>query len=419
MDPELLAQILAAQQPTLSPSALLATQGGVSRTTLGQLTDPNILLGTGVTDPMMISAGLGQFLSGRQQQVAAKARDEYMKAIEKYNNDIRALEREYKIEPPKLYSEVLDRYVSAPPAIASIFDQVRSGAVSANQAITSATTPLTQDELLSLGVSPQQASSGANQLTLKGVLASQGYGQTQWDRFSNDLQRFDTEAAQYRRDLMKYEDESASARRTLDAELIRLGGAPTPEAFGQPFDVQQERLQYFKDIGLPGLALLPDPSETYQVPRESVLATRRAQRGGEATLAEELLARERGRGRDDRRAPSGPTLVGGPVRRAAGERVPLPADVRGIGTPVSEVQQAQRGGVPFVGSAARSPALRRALSANTMTREQLLQEAVRRERENAELEASALGRGLARAGRTPFQDAMRQLYQYGLTEAGA
>ena len=83
MDPELLAQILAAQQPTLSPLALAATRGGVSRTTLGQLSDPNILLGTGVADPMAIAGGASQYVSGRRAEEFDKSTREYVKSMPK------------------------------------------------------------------------------------------------------------------------------------------------------------------------------------------------------------------------------------------------------------------------------------------------------------------------------------------------
>ena len=67
----------------------------------------------------------------------------------------------------------------------------------------------------------------------------------------------------------------------------------------------------------------------------------------------------------------------------------------------------------------RSPALRAALAPNTLTRDQRIQLAAMREREAARADAAAIGRGLAKAGRTPFEDAMAGLYGYGLTEARA
>lgn len=412
MDPELLAQILAAQQPQLSPAALLATQGGVSRTTLGQLTDPNILAGVGVASPEIIAAGLSQYLSSQRGQLATQAEKDYMDAMDQWRKDVAAAQRRYTLEPPKLYTEVRDRYASAPSGIQVTLDNIQSGQLNANQAIRAMTTELTQDQLIEAGVAPDVAADRANIWSYKDVLAQQGYGEDQWERLTDDIRQFDNDASVYRRNLLEFEDQVASARRNLDAELTRIGGPPSAERFGQEFDTEAARLQYYKDIGLPGLALLPDPTAQYQVPVEAGLARARRDRPSGMTLAEEMLSEVRSGSRL-------PTSTGEVVQRERPRSVASTMGVPGIGTPVSVSMQNQRGGVPFTGSAARSPALREALSRNTMTREQLIQEAVRRERENAALKSKAVSRGLARAGRTPSEDAMRQLYKYGVTEAGA
>ena len=52
-------------------------------------------------------------------------------------------------------------------------------------------------------------------------------------------------------------------------------------------DIAKERLDYFKDIGVPGLALLPDPSELPQVSISDVRKPRQA--GTDRTLAESQL----------------------------------------------------------------------------------------------------------------------------------
>ena len=394
MDPELLAQILAAQSPQLSPLALAATQGGVSRTTLGQLTDPNILLGTGVADPSAIASGLSQFT---QQQ--------FFDALDQYNRDVAAAQRKYTIEPPKLYSEVLDRYLSAPSGVQNVFSQIADGSLSAEQGRVALTSPLTAEELVSAGLSPQEAEQQAEKFTYKDVLQARGLGADWWERFSNDLSRFETEAAQYRREMMQFQDETARVGRELEAELTRLGPAPTPETF----DSEGARLQYYKDIGLPGLALLPDPTVPYQIPEEFVMQRLREGRESGKTLAEEMLASTQ---RGTPLGTSGQTLTG----RAA----PMPTAPAPRRAPVDTSTLA---GVTAASNrpatSERSPALRAALAPNTLTRDQRIQLAAMREREAARADAAAIGRGLAKAGRTPFEDAMAGLYGYGLTEARA
>jgi hypothetical protein len=393
MDPELLAQILAAQSPQLSPLALAATQGGVSRTTLGQLTDPNILLGTGVADPSAIASGLSQFT---QQQ--------FFDALDQYNRDVAAAQRKYTIEPPQLYSEVLDRYLSAPSGVQNVFSQIADGSLSAEQGRVALTSPLTAEELVSAGLSPQEAEQQAEKFTYKDVLQARGLGADWWERFSNDLSRFETEAAQYRREMMQFQDETARVGRELEAELTRLGPAPTPETF----DSEGARLQYYKDIGLPGLALLPDPTVPYQIPEEFVMQRLREGRESGKTLAEELLASTQ---RSTPLGTSGQTFT---------ERIVPPA------TPATPARIPARevSGQRFVTPSGpvpnrATPALRAALAPNTLTRDQRIQLAAMREREAARADAAAIGRGLAAADRTPFQDAMAGLYGYGLTEARA
>jgi hypothetical protein len=393
MDPELLAQILAAQSPQLSPLALAATQGGVSRTTLGQLTDPNILLGTGVADPSAIASGLSQFT---QQQ--------FFDALDQYNRDVAAAQRKYTIEPPQLYSEVLDRYLSAPSGVQNVFSQIADGSLSAEQGRVALTSPLTAEELVSAGLSPQEAEQQAEKFTYKDVLQARGLGADWWERFSNDLSRFETEAAQYRREMMQFQDETARVGRELEAELTRLGPAPTPETF----DSEGARLQYYKNIGLPGLALLPDPTVPYQIPEEFVMQRLREGRESGKTLAEELLASTQ---RSTPLGTSGQTFT---------ERIVPPA------TPATPARIPARevSGQRFVTPSGpvpnrATPALRAALAPNTLTRDQRIQLAAMREREAARADAAAIGRGLAAADRTPFQDAMAGLYGYGLTEARA
>ena len=393
MDPELLAQILAAQSPQLSPLALAATQGGVSRTTLGQLTDPNILLGTGVADPSAIASGLSQFT---QQQ--------FFDALDQYNRDVAAAQRKYTIEPPQLYSEVLDRYLSAPSGVQNVFSQIADGSLSAEQGRVALTSPLTAEELVSAGLSPQEAEQQAEKFTYKDVLQARGLGADWWERFSNDLSRFETEAAQYRREMMQFQDETARVGRELEAELTRLGPAPTPETF----DSEGARLQYYKDIGLPGLALLPDPTVPYQIPEEFVMQRLREGRESGKTLAEELLASTQ---RGTPLGTSGQTFT---------ERIVPPATpATPARIPAREVS-GQRFVTPSGPAPNRTtPALRAALAPNTLTRDQRIQLAAMREREAARADAASIGRGLAAAGRTPFQDAMAGLYGYGLTEARA
>ena len=433
MDPELLAQILAAQSPQLSPLALAATQGGTSRTTLGQLTDPNILLGTGVADPSAIASGLRQYLTAESEAARRVAEQEFNQALETYLGEQRAIQSRLdaaRERQPVLYSDVYSRYQNASPVVTNLFDSILSSSDPNRQPLSSAQvlermgTELTaQDWVNSYGfdaaTAQQLVDSGVDNINT--YLADvEGLNPTQINDLKSGLRQFETDASRFRERQMEFADTFASDLAGAQEDLARLGPAPDVAEFGMPFDSERARLEYYKDIGLPGLALLPDPTVTYNVPVDAMLARARRDRPSGQTLAEELLVGTVRQPRTELGA-SGQMLTGrrpapAPAVAGRGTATDVVAPLLGAVTPQGTRRQ---GGVPFTGASGRSAALQAALAPNTMTREQRIQQAAMRERENAQLEAQATARGLARAGRTPFEDAMRALYGYGVAEARA
>jgi hypothetical protein len=376
MDPELLAQILAAQQPQLSPQLLAATGGGLGRTDLQALLGNTALgLGVGVVDPMMLEQAMLQQYGGLLQQTQSE-RDRLARERAAEERGIRA--RYITVEPPEINLDTVT--------------PLWSDEIAAN--------PVLQDAFVQL----ERGASVDDAIAASGVYDIYGGDPSQWARLESAFNQYsqekrirDAAALRYNRDLAENE---ARAQAEI-AALPAVGEVADPDAAAF-------RREFYSDTGLPLLGLLPSVAEQYQVPTETVLQSRRQQRPSQMTLAEEMLTESVRRPTPS--APTGPVLT-----RGARPQTPSvnAADV------LVNAPRPQRAGVPFTGPSSRSPALQAALAPNRMTREQLIQEAVRREREAAALEAQAIGTGLARAGRTPYQDAMRQLLQYGALEASA
>jgi len=143
-----------------------------------------------------------------------------------------------------------------------------------------------------------------------------------------------------------------------------------------PLDYEQLKRDYFAEIGLPALAQLPIPGQQYEITPQQVLAARKpTQRGTTQSLAESMLLSRRAQ-------PSKPPAaqMPGPVAQIAG------------------------------------PTGARAVLAKQQQRD-LLEGIVAAERDTARLRAERMGPKLAAQGRTPYQDAMRQLLGIGVLEA--
>lgn len=180
------------------------------------------------------------------------------------------------------------------------------------------------------------------------------------------------------RTLVMERDFNQRAERDYQQDLAAYNQSVAAMPEPAPLDYEQLRRDYFSEIGLPALAQLPAPGQQYEFTPEQVLALRKpTQRGTTSTLAESMLA--------SRREPSRPS--GGTASQMPG---PI-ADVSGP-------------------SGARRVLARQA-------QVDPLEAIVGAERDTARLRAARAGRTLAAQGRTPFQDAMRQLLGIGVLEA--
>jgi len=175
-------------------------------------------------------------------------------------------------------------------------------------------------------------------------------------------------------------DFNQRAERDYQQELAAYNQSVAALPEPAPLDYEQLRRDYFSEIGLPALAQLPAPGQQYEFTPEQVLALRKpTQRGTTRTLAESMLAA--------RREPFKPKPSGGPAS-------PMPGPIADVSGPSG----AQR----VLARQAQVDPLKAIIGA---------------EEDTARLRAARAGRTLAAKGRTPFQDAMRQLLGIGVLEA--
>lgn len=382
IDEELLAQVLAAQSPQLSPQLLAATGGGLGRTDLQALLgNTGLGLGTGAIDPFALEQSMMDFYGSRLSEAQAER--------ERLRRDREAEER-----------SIMARYITVEPPEVNLDTVTPLWANEINQ------NPVLRDTFVEL----ERGASVDDAIAATGVFDLYGGDDAQWARLESALNQFsrekqirDSAQLRYNRDL---EENQARAAAEI-AALPAIGEVADP-------DLAATRREFYSDAGLPLLGLLPSPSETYQIPAEAMLQRARRDRPSGQTLAEELLA---GTVRQPREqlGTSGQVLTArrpapAPAVAGRGTATDVVAPLLGAVTPQATRRQ---GGVPFTGASGRSAAVQAALAPNMMTREQRIQQAVMNERMNAQLEAQATARGLARAGRTPYEDAMRVLLAGG------
>lgn len=339
IDSELLAQLLASSGGGLSPSVSAATAGGLGRTDLAALLTPALGVGTGVIDPATLAAGLDAYYADLLREAQSKRASE-IAGIEAQNIVVRPPEMDYDTVLP-VWQSALD----ADPMIADAFAAIENR-----------------------GVTPETAAAQ--------LYDSYG-GMDNWGELVDALGKFADEKKIRDAAARRYQSELANAEARGRAQVSALGEIQTPT-------LQQARMDYYKDAGLPALAFMPDPREQYQFTGEQALALQgRTNRPSGMTLAQELLAREIARGSQPR--PTQPTPEQSFAQVPAGQQAPI----------------------------------RYTAAAQPRSTEQLARFAVEQEMANANIEARALQNAMALAGKTPFQKAMDELLKYGTMEANA
>lgn len=397
--------LLANQGSQINPLALAATESGMSRTTLGQLSDPNILLGTGIFSPEDIQRLLQQRLISRSEEVSFEDEQKYLEAMQDWEDSVASLDVKYRYEEPKFYSDAyatgLQRF-NNDPVVQLVFDNLIGdesrgvNSISATAARSKMQQKRSADDWNSLGFD----SATANFLIENDIDSIDKYLTSSYgaNMSAETLTEFKTDllndvardAGTYRTNYMKWKDQKVEADRSRQAELTALGDAPSFQDYSSFFDADKERLDFFNDIGLGGLALLPDPSDVYRITPEEVLKS-----SGKDTAMKALK-----------------NFAGDPnVERLQREQVRL-GDVKNIGGDY---------GMADVGMLPTSPKVTgKDVAADLLGRLQAgrteggrTYQAARQEGFNAQMLADLLTSTISKQGRTPFTDAMEQLYGYG------
>jgi hypothetical protein len=320
-----------------------AATAGVKRTTLSQLLDPELLTAIGVISPDYLSQALQSYVDTETATVLSQA-------LKDYDSKVQKIEAKY-----------------TPPVFVSAADQ--------NLRSLAASYPDLADAIAGIQQGTLDADAYAATLTDEVVRSNVKAFGRDWSRYQQDLLEFQTiDVPQY------------------NQEIRALGDPPTAESLG----ITRESLktQFAEDMGVPGLALLPDPGETYKIDPEEMRQFRKpTQAGTDRRLFESMLMS--GAGRDIPRYAT-PRLTGAPAPKPKvleGDPMGRTVDTPGFGRGSEGVAPSQR---PRPAGYV-APSLERDLARYAQQDyESLMVDAMLREQQ------------MAAKGRTPFEDALRQ-----------
>ena len=415
-------ELMAMYAATLFPE-MLATAGGkdgIGRTTQTNLLNPDLVTSLGLFTPEQITAGVSQRLTAAEEKAYQDWYDEAVKLQAKVDS----------IREPVFINEIKNRYQSNPTVwniVGSLFDEIEEGTTSANQVIEGLDSARSVDEWVSdYGMDRTSAEvivnqTGSDAFSVNDVLSSSGLSDNEIARIQDDMRSFENDASQFRSAKLQWDATSADKLFEAQADL-----ALWKERGPDLVDAEKERLQYFKDIGVPGLALLPDPSELPQVSLSDVRKPR--QTGTDRTLAEsQLLASlAPASGRRDLQMQALRQIAGGPgpLPKAISSRVAVPRPSGPQMVPATPEQLGGRGsGRTTAASRARATAMPQVPLQDTPLRpaggyrapsEELdLAKYLQWEQQFYEGERQREAQRRASQGDTPFMNALRALQLYG------
>lgn len=325
------------------------TLSGVKRTTMSQLLDPELLTAIGVISPDYLSGAL-------QSYVDTETAGQLGEAIRDHEAKVAKIEARY---PEPLFVSVAEQSLIPIAENQTLVADVMTGIQRGN---------LDADTEAGKFADP--------------VISSliKDYGRD-WSRYQQDLLEYNTV------DMPQ-----------MDQEKAALGDPPTAESLG----ITRESLkaQFAKDMGIPGLALLPDPGATYDIAPEEMRQFRKpTQAGTDRRLFESMLAA--GAGRDIPRSAT-PRLTGQPERVSVAP--PRPEQLAGRGSGRTTAASRRRAAE----SKAMSEMADRPAGYVAPSLERDLARYAMQDYESLMAQAMLRSQQLAAKGRTPFEDALRE-----------
>ena len=325
------------------------TLSGVKRTTMSQLLDPELLTAIGVISPDYLSEAL-------QSYVDTETAGQLAEALKDYDSKLQKIEAKY-----------------SPPVFVSAADQNLRGLAASDTNLADALAEIQQGVL--------DADAYADTLTDEVVRSNVKAFGRDWSNYQQDLLEFQTI------DLPQY-----------DQEKEALGDRPTAESLG--ITRESLRAQFAEDMGIPALALLPDPGATYDIAPEEMRQFRKpTQAGTDKRLFESMLAA--GAGRDIPRSAT-PRLTGQPERVSVAP--PRPEQLAGRGSGRTTAASRRRAAE----SKAMSEMADRPAGYVAPSLERDLARYAMQDYESLMAQAMLRSQQLAAKGRTPFEDALRE-----------
>ena len=230
----------------------------------------------------------------------------------------------------------------------------------------------------------------------QGVLDADAYADTLTDEVvRSNVKAFGRDWSNYQQDLLEFQTIDLPQ---YDQEKEALGDRPTAESLG--ITRESLRAQFAEDMGIPALALLPDPGATYDIAPEEMRQFRKpTQAGTDKRLFESMLAA--GAGRDIPRSAT-PRLTGQPERVSVAP--PRPEQLAGRGSGRTTAASRRRAAE----SKAMSEMADRPAGYVAPSLERDLARYAMQDYESLMAQAMLRSQQLAAKGRTPFEDALRE-----------
>lgn len=247
----------------LSRSAVVATGQGLPSTAFSRLLSPEALIASGIVGPSQIA----ELFSGAEQSALQEMLDDYAKEEARIRG-------EYNVTAPSFISEIESRYQQNPQlwgVVGPVFQQVKSGVSRPEDVATFATSKLDEQGWLEYFAGQPDAAAKAKQFagkSLQQVMESVGLPEGTFTGLLADISDYSRDAQQFRQRELEFNVGLPERQARLDAELTALGARPT----AGDVNTFAARLDLAKSLGVPALALLPDPSAGPQVTSQQLSA---------------------------------------------------------------------------------------------------------------------------------------------------
>jgi hypothetical protein len=403
----LLNSILGAQTGSPTMDVLSNALAGTSRATQERLLESPLLVSTGVATPQQLTDSFSAWLNQRYA-------DELQAAVEKYNADLSKIAE--GLTEPRLVSSAANVIRSSPEydfldtqGLAAILDDIARGRATA-----------------------EDFEIAATENDVESKLRAENPNYSIRSLFAN-VRQFERDAAEYRNNKLLYDTVTLPE---AEAKAQALGDPPTVESVVSATDQRAALNEFYKDMGLEGLSLLPAPWEQFEISPEQALQLSGLSAGQfRPTRQEELQLRalqERAMGQETaaRRAAAAqeaaarepvPLSVMEQFREMQGRLDPLRRDVSAGGFGRGDISRAAQlggrgSGRTTAASRRRAAGLEAPVPAGPRlpsAAERAMQAMITRRQNRPQQIADLFASELAAMGRTPFTEALAGQNLYG------